>query len=229
MDIKMSENNNGSKAPTPPAISTAAAAAAVAATPSSSSSASSAATSAASASASVAVSAPATQPPPPQPQSQPSQSTLPNDAEPLNADSIDVTELIDITQATDMDGGTSSMNENFSHGQILSDFLHQLEDYTPTIPDAVTAYFCQTAGFEASDPRIVRLISIAAQKFVSDVANDALQHCKTRTSNAPGSHASSKNQKQQTNKDRKYTLTMEDLAPALSDYGITVRKAHYFV
>lgn len=114
--------------------------------------------------------------------------------------------------------------------EVLSDFLHQLEDYAPTIPDAVTAYFCQTAGFEPSDPRIIRLISIAAQKFVSDVANDALQHCKTRTNNAPSSHGSSKNPKSQNNnKDRKYTLTMEDLAPALGDYGITVRKAHYFV
>lgn len=217
----MSENNNGGKTPTLPAIATAAAAAAV---PSSSSSSSSSAVTSTSASTSTSVVAPppATAPPP-------SQSTLPNDTEAMATDSIDVTELIDITQATDIDGGTSSMNDNFTHGQILSDFLHQLEDYTPTIPDAVTAYFCQTAGFEASDPRIVRLISIAAQKFVSDVANDALQHCKTRTSNAPGSHASSKNQKQQTNKDRKYTLTMEDLAPALSDYGITVRKAHYFV
>lgn len=72
----------------------------------------------------------------------------------------------------------------------------------------------------------IRLISIAAQKFISDVANDALQHCKTRTSNAPSSHGS-KNQK--SSKDRKYTLTMEDLSPALNDYGITVRKAHYFV
>lgn len=127
-------------------------------------------------------------------------------------------------------GGAPAIQEDRTQGQVLSDFLLQLEDYTPTIPDAVTSYFCQTAGFEASDPRIVRLISIAAQKFISDVANDALQHCKTRTSNAPASHGSSKNQKAvQNNKDRKYTLTMEDLAPALSDYGITVRKAHYFV
>lgn len=129
----------------------------------------------------------------------------------------------------DVEAGAAVVHEKNSHGQVLSDFLHQLEEYTPTIPDAVTSYFCQTAGFEGSDPRILRLISIAAQKFVSDVANDALQHCKTRTSNAPGSHATAKNPKQQTHKDRKYTLTMEDLAPALSDYGITVRKAHYFV
>lgn len=124
---------------------------------------------------------------------------------------------------------TPAIQDDRTQGQVLSDFLVQLEDYTPTIPDAVTSYFCQSAGFEASDPRIVRLISIAAQKFISDVANDALQHCKTRTSNAPASHGSSKNQKAQNIKDRKYTLTMEDLAPALSDYGITARKAHYFV
>lgn len=120
--------------------------------------------------------------------------------------------------------------EDRTQGQILSDFLVQLEDYVPTIPDAVTSYYLNTAGFEASDPRIVRLISIAAQKFISDVANDALQHCKTRTSNAPSSgHGSSKNQQAKLSKDRKYTLTMEDLQPALNDYGITVRKAHYFV
>ncbi|XP_055545188.1 transcription initiation factor TFIID subunit 10-like [Wyeomyia smithii] len=121
-------------------------------------------------------------------------------------------------------------SEDRTQGQILSDFLVQLEDYTPTIPDAVTSYYLNSAGFEASDPRIVRLISIAAQKFISDVANDALQHCKTRTSNAPNtSHGSSKNQNAKLAKDRKYTLTMEDLQPALNDYGITVRKAHYFV
>uniref|UniRef100_A0A182J3M2 Uncharacterized protein n=2 Tax=Anopheles atroparvus TaxID=41427 RepID=A0A182J3M2_ANOAO len=120
--------------------------------------------------------------------------------------------------------------EDRTQGQILSDFLMQLEDYTPTIPDAVTSYYLNSAGFEGADPRIVRLISIAAQKFVSDVANDALQHCKTRTNSAPSSgHGSSKNQNQKSSKDRKYTLTMEDLQPALNDYGITVRKAHYFV
>lgn len=145
----------------------------------------------------------------------------------FNTDSMDITELIDVSRDNEFD--SPSRNDANTQGQILSDFLHQLEEYTPTIPDAVTSYFCQTAGFEASDPRIVRLISIAAQKFVSDVANDALQHCKTRTSNTPNSHSSSKNPKTQNAKDRKYTLTMDDLAPALSDYGITVRKAHYFV
>lgn len=162
-------------------------------------------------------------------QQAPTSSQIPQTPQPAAVPQAAETEETTKINHTLASGGTPAFEEDRTQGQILSDFLHQLEDYTPTIPDAVTAYFCQTAGFEASDPRIVRLISIAAQKFISDVANDALQHCKTRTSNAPSSHGSSRNQKAQNNKDRKYTLTMEDLAPALSDYGITVRKAHYFV
>ncbi|KAK2100802.1 hypothetical protein P7K49_022150 [Saguinus oedipus] len=99
----------------------------------------------------------------------------------------------------------------------LVDFLMQLEDYTPTIPDAVTGYYLNRAGFEASDPRIIRLISLAAQKFISDIANDALQHCKMKGTASGSSRSKSK-----------YTLTMEDLTPALSEYGINVKKPHYF-
>ncbi|CAG2106951.1 unnamed protein product [Medioppia subpectinata] len=103
-------------------------------------------------------------------------------------------------------------------GQPLVDFLHHLEDYTPTIPDAVTVHYLNTSGFETSDPRIVRLISVAAQKFISDVVNDALQHCKMRGAG----------QSKKTSKDKRYTLTMEDLSPALAEYGINVKKPHYF-
>jgi len=104
-------------------------------------------------------------------------------------------------------------------GLNLAEFLSQLEDYTPTIPDAVTVHYLQRSGFEATDPRIVRLVSLAAQKFVSDIAHDALQHCKMR-----GSGQSSR----KSGKDKRYTLTMEDLTPALAEYGINVRKPPYF-
>lgn len=66
----------------------------------------------------------------------------------------------------------------------------------------------------------VRLVSLAAQKFISEIANDALQHCKTRGANQ---NAKTKG------KDRRYTLTMEDLTPAVAEYGIIVKKPHYFV
>ncbi|XP_016991268.1 transcription initiation factor TFIID subunit 10 [Drosophila rhopaloa] len=111
----------------------------------------------------------------------------------------------------------------------MDELLRQLEDYTPTIPDALTMNALKMAGFFTVDPQIVRLISVSAQKFISDIANDALQHCKTRTTNIQHSsgHSSSKDKKNP--KDRKYTLAMEDLVPALADHGITMRKPQYFV
>ncbi|KAH8267501.1 hypothetical protein KR018_009381 [Drosophila ironensis] len=109
----------------------------------------------------------------------------------------------------------------------MDELMRQLEDYTPTIPDALTMHTLRTAGFTEVDPQIVRLISVSAQKFISDIANDALQHCKTRTTNIQHSSGHSSNKKNP--KDRKYTLAMEDLVPALADHGITMRKPQYFV
>ncbi|XP_009881540.1 PREDICTED: tripeptidyl-peptidase 1, partial [Charadrius vociferus] len=108
---------------------------------------------------------------------------------------------------------------------FLNPTLYQLQEQGHSaalydIPDAVTGYYLNRAGFEASDPRIIRLISLAAQKFISDIANDALQHCKMKGT----ASGSSRNK----SKDKKYTLTMEDLTPALAEYGINVKKPHYF-
>lgn len=73
--------------------------------------------------------------------------------------------------------------------------------------------------------RLIRLIALASQKFLSDIANDALQHCKMRTS----SQVTQNSKTQKGPKEKKYVMTMEDLAPALQEYGITARKPHYFV
>ena len=68
------------------------------------------------------------------------------------------------------------------------------------------------------DPALVNLISVVAQKFISDIASDALAHHKMRPS------PSSKNKR----KDNKLVMNTEDLRDALEDKGITVRRQPYY-
>ncbi|XP_072305009.1 transcription initiation factor TFIID subunit 10 isoform X1 [Eucyclogobius newberryi] len=162
-----------------------------------------------------------------------SSNCIANDSATTNENSIPVTSNASAAAMVTPSSDTSVSNGVYVPGGItngdvkpalsstpLADFLMQLEDYTPTIPDAVTGYYLNRAGFEASDPRIIRLISLASQKFISDIANDALQYCKMKGTASTSSRSKTK--------DKKYTLTMEDLQPALSEYGVNVKKPYYF-
>ena len=71
-------------------------------------------------------------------------------------------------------------------------------------------------------------MSLAAQKFVSDLANDALQHCKMRGAGQQVS-GSGGGKKAGSSKDRRYVLTLEDLSLALADQGITLKKPPYYL
>ncbi|XP_039267133.1 transcription initiation factor TFIID subunit 10-like [Styela clava] len=102
----------------------------------------------------------------------------------------------------------------------MSDFLSQIEEFTPTIPDSVAAHYLSKSGVDTTDGRIVRILALAAQKFMSDIINDALQ-----TSKLKGSSQQSRSSKA---KEKKYVLTLDDLAPALSEYGINVKKPPYY-
>jgi transcription initiation factor TFIID subunit 10 len=64
------------------------------------------------------------------------------------------------------------------------------------------------------------LVGLAAQKFVFDVATDALEYCK---------HRKGAGYKKRKNGDEVYTLTMEDLTASLRDRGVNVMKPDYYV
>lgn len=52
------------------------------------------------------------------------------------------------------------------------------------IPDAVTAYYLTLAGLPPppqTSPHLTRLLALAAQKFIADVAADAYQYARIRT------------------------------------------------
>ncbi|KAI9271681.1 transcription initiation factor TFIID 23-30kDa subunit-domain-containing protein [Phascolomyces articulosus] len=101
--------------------------------------------------------------------------------------------------------------------KTLAEFLAMMDNYTPIIPDAVTDYYLGRTGFDCEDVRIKRLLALAAQKFVADIATDAFQYCKVRQSG-----------NRKTGKDRKAVLTMEDLSQALAEYGVNVKKPDYY-
>ena len=94
-----------------------------------------------------------------------------------------------------------------------------LEDYAATVPNNLTANILSRAGMETADQRMVTLVSLAAQKFISELASEALTNCKMR-------QASSNNIKKG-NKVKKYAMTTDDLAIALQDKGIAVKKPPY--
>ena len=64
--------------------------------------------------------------------------------------------------------------------ESLSEILMMLDDFAPIIPDSVTDYYLAKGGLETDDVRLKRLLAMTTQKFISDVAADAMQHAKVR-------------------------------------------------
>ena len=102
----------------------------------------------------------------------------------------------------------------------VEEILDRVESYNSVIPDTVTKSILESSGLNNPDPAVTRLISIAAQKFISDISYEALQHCKMR--------GGGKDQKSKgSGKDRKYGMTTEDIVVALADQGIAIKKPPY--
>eukprot|EP01106_Pelomyxa_sp_JSP_P015538 TRINITY_DN542_c0_g1_i1.p1 TRINITY_DN542_c0_g1~~TRINITY_DN542_c0_g1_i1.p1 ORF type:complete len:126 (-),score=50.22 TRINITY_DN542_c0_g1_i1:45-422(-) len=100
----------------------------------------------------------------------------------------------------------------------LEAFVNSLGDWVPTIPDEVTTYMLSRTGFQCPDVRVKRLVALAAQKFVADVAYEALRYARIRQTTPSGKPP----------KDKKNVMTMEDLAQALKEVGISVIKPEYY-
>ncbi|KAK7746674.1 hypothetical protein SLS53_001859 [Cytospora paraplurivora] len=69
----------------------------------------------------------------------------------------------------------------------LKEFLSKIDEYAPIIPDGVTNYYMTKAGLPPppqTDPRLAKLLALATQKFVADIAADAYQYSRIRASNS---------------------------------------------
>jgi len=72
----------------------------------------------------------------------------------------------------------------------LREFMSKMDEYAPIIPDAVTAHYLTVAGLpppgngpNQTPPHLARLLALATQKFVADIASDAYQYSRIRASN----------------------------------------------
>ncbi|KAK4494167.1 hypothetical protein PRZ48_014465 [Zasmidium cellare] len=68
----------------------------------------------------------------------------------------------------------------------LREFMGKMDDYAPLIPDAVTDYYLTLAGLPPppeTDRRLARLLALATQKFIADIAADAYQYSRIRSTN----------------------------------------------
>ncbi|KAK4048851.1 hypothetical protein OIO90_005659 [Microbotryomycetes sp. JL221] len=110
----------------------------------------------------------------------------------------------------------------------LTQLLQQMDDWKPIIPDEVTDFYLQRAGFETDDVRVKRLLALATQRFVASIASDAFQYSRARTSTT--STNNKKDSSQSKGKSRTRTvLTMEDLSAALKEYGVDGSRAAYYL
>ncbi|KAJ9100484.1 hypothetical protein QFC21_003523 [Naganishia friedmannii] len=128
----------------------------------------------------------------------------------------------------------------------VGELMVLLDDYRPLIPDEVTDYYLQKSGFECEDPRLKRLLSLAAQKFVSDITQDAFYYAKLRTSasgpggtnpsgsgaaGGSGAGAGAAGQAGAGGDEQaagRLVLTMDDLGYALDDHGVDGRRPDYY-
>lgn len=109
--------------------------------------------------------------------------------------------------------------------RTLQEFLEVIDQYAPIIPDAVTDYYLSLAGFQSSDVRIKRLLALAAQKFISDIATDAYQYSRIRSSGAQAGGSGTSSSRRGSGK---IVFTMEDLRGALSEMGTELRKPEFY-
>ncbi|KAL4193219.1 hypothetical protein AMTRI_Chr06g198270 [Amborella trichopoda] len=99
----------------------------------------------------------------------------------------------------------------------LIEFLSSLMDYTPTIPDELAEHYLGKSGFQCPDIRVTRLVALATQKFIAEIANDALQQS-----------AVVKDKRDKLQKDKRLILTNDDLSKALHEYGVNMKRQEYF-
>ncbi|KAJ1405188.1 hypothetical protein B484DRAFT_457133 [Ochromonadaceae sp. CCMP2298] len=60
-------------------------------------------------------------------------------------------------------------------GEELNEFLTALDAYNPTFPEATAAFHLEKSGLAVKDERIPKLVSLAADRLLSEIIHEAKQ------------------------------------------------------
>lgn len=117
----------------------------------------------------------------------------------ISNDDIDMLNTVDLKPSTSkqsddfnlLDSNGDSLDDSFisdsdtkTPGEILDEFCVRLNDINTTLPDSVVNHYMKKTGFLVNDPKLIKIISIASQKFISEIVNDVMQHHKLKTKSA---------------------------------------------
>lgn len=122
------------------------------------------------------------------PQSGDSSSSFPQPAPPASRSSATATSSFanntsSSTSNSNSSSATSSgsashppkVNDKLLRNKDVNDFMVSLDDYAPTLPTEAAYYYLGKGGANIHDPRAVKMVSLAADKFMADILFDARQ------------------------------------------------------
>ena len=106
----------------------------------------------------------------------------------------------------------------------LSEFLKFVSDYEPTVPEACVQYYMEKSGAITTDPRVVKIVALATDKFLRDIICDARQVCKLRGQKRSVPRTASSRGTETDETSAFCTLHMEDLQQSLKRRRVNVAR-----
>ncbi|KAK2077108.1 hypothetical protein QBZ16_004742 [Prototheca wickerhamii] len=97
-------------------------------------------------------------------------------------------------------------------GESIQEFVNSLQDFTPA------------TGFDCTDKRTLRLVSLATQRFLASILDEAINiHKRRRLAPAAQLRADGHDPR-----DKRVVLSTEELAEALKECGVNANLAAYY-
>ena len=121
--------------------------------------------------------------------------------------------------------GAAGAGEGAAPASLEDRLLARLAEHQTLVPEELAAKVLGECGVRTSDPRVAKLLAFATQHFIASVVHDAREVERRRRTLLTQRSLEDLGFDL---KDKRQILTMEDLAQALEDYGITLKGPNHF-